>query len=448
MTGPGFFTPPAADRYALRCARVPRSLLAAPPADPRQHEDFTTCDIVVENGRIADVAPAGSVDAGLGPDLDASIVLPGLIDAHAHLDKGHIWRRSPNLSGDTRGAAMATTADRSANWTAEDVRRRMSFGLAVAYAKGVVAIRTHLDSLAPQASITFPVFRTLREEWAGRIELQASSIGPIDIFMSDAGRELADIVAKSQGNLGCGSRFVQPLPEIVPPELDIAYNNLFALAEERGLDIDLHVDESGDIDARALIRIARIALKRNFKGRILCGHCCALALQTDELIDETLKACREAGIDIVSLPSVNLYLQGRTTRRTPKWRGVTLLHEMKAHGLKVAIAGDNVRAPFHAYGDHDMLDTYTQAVRILHLDHPFDDWITSVTTMPAAIMGLECKGRIARGAAADLLVLRARDYGEMIARFQADRVIIRAGRAIDTTLPDYRQLDDIPGLGP
>src|SRR6266581_3173887 len=48
----------------------------------------------------------------------------------------------------------------------------MVFGLQCAWAKGVVAIRTHLDSGAPQPAITFPVFRQLRDEWAGRIELQ------------------------------------------------------------------------------------------------------------------------------------------------------------------------------------------------------------------------------------------------------------------------------------
>jgi cytosine deaminase len=31
----------------------------------------------------------------------------------------------------------------------------------------------------------------------------------------------------------------------------------------------------------------------------------------------------------------------------------------------------------------------------------------------------------------------------MLSRFQADRVVIRKGRSIDTSLPDYRQLDDL-----
>jgi cytosine/creatinine deaminase len=126
----------------------------------------------------------------------------------------------------------------------------------------------------------------------------------------------------------------------------------------------------------------------------------------------------------------------------------TTLHEMKATGMRVAIAGDNVRDPFYAYGDHDMLETFTQAVRILHLDHPLGDWIEAATVTPAAIMKLEGYGKLGRGLPADLIVLRARSYSEMLARFQFDRVVIRKGRAIDTTLPDYRRLDAIVGGPP
>ena len=136
-----------------------------------------------------------------------------------------------------------------------------------------------------------------------------------------------------------------------------------------------------------------------------------------------------------------MYLQDRSQEaRTPRWRGVTVLHEMKARGLRVAVAGDNCRDPFYAYGDHDMLDTFTQAVKILHLDHPLGDWIRAATETPAAIMGLD-RGTLKVGGPADLLVLKARSYSEMLARSQFDRTVIRAGRAIDTTLPDYRELD-------
>ena len=46
--------------------------------------------------------------------------------------------------------------------------------------------------------------------------------------------------------------------------------------------------------------------------------------------------------------------------RTPRWRGVTLLHELRSHAVPVAIASDNTRDQFYAYGDLDMLEVFNQ----------------------------------------------------------------------------------------
>jgi cytosine deaminase len=82
-----------------------------------------------------------------------------------------------------------------------------------------------------------------------------------------------------------------------------------------------------------------------------------------------------------------MFLQDRRGGRTPRWRGVTALHELKAAGVNVMIASDNVRDPFYAYGDLDMLEVWREGVRILHLDYPFADWAPAVREAPARAMG-------------------------------------------------------------
>ena len=61
----------------------------------------------------------------------------------------------------------------------------------------------------------------------------------------------------------------------------------------------------------------------------------------------------------------------------------------------------------------------------------------------AAIAGFEHAGQLTPGAPADLVLFTARNWTELFARPQADRIVLRAGEAIDTTLPDFRELDDL-----
>lgn len=406
--------------------------------------DGASADIRITDGLIAAIAPAGT--AAEGVDLRRGMALPCFADIHTHLDKGHIWPRSPNPDGTFMGALTAVMGDRERSWSADDMEARFRFGLACAYAHGTSAIRTHLDTYLPHAHESWAVFSRLREEWAGRIALEAVSICPIDRFAGEAGAEIADLVAAHGGILGFVTRLTGQGEGAIPPGFQDLLDHCFALAEARGLDLDLHVDESGETEAATLPLIARTALRRRFKGRIQVGHICSLSLQSDAVIAETIGLVREAGISVVSLPMCNMYLQGRAPGTTPRWRGVTLLHELAAAGVPVSVASDNCRDPFYAFGDHDMLEVFREAVRIAHLDHPVAPWFAAVTTTPATLMRREATLRA--GAPADIVLLRARAWHEALSRQQADRIVLRRGRAIDTTLPDYAELDALLGRPP
>jgi cytosine/creatinine deaminase len=428
---------PAEPAYVLRNVTVARTLLAQPQTYPG-NGDTVRLDLTVDRGRIARITPAGAGEGGPSVDLDGGMVWPCFTDIHTHLDKGHIWPRSPNPDGHHTSARAAVAADRTAHWSAADVAARMRFALRCAYAHGTRAVRTHIDSYGGQAEISWSVLAAMRAEWQGRIALQGVSLIGIEAFRDEAGgARLADLVARHGGILGAAMT--------TEPGLDTLLDRVFALAQARQLELDFHVDETNDPQSRSLAHIAAVAIRRRFGGRVVVGHCCSLALQPAVEADGTMDLVAEAGLAVVSLPMCNLYLMDRAAGRTPRWRGVTLLHELAARGVRTMAASDNCRDPFYAYGDHDALEVFRQAVRIAHLDHPVGEWPRLVTVTPAAVMGLD--SRIAEESPADLVLFRARNYNELLSRSQHDRTVLRDGAPIDTTTPDYRELDPLPDTG-
>lgn len=401
-------------------------------------DGFGLYDISIVDGRVAAITPAAADLRRAENDMGGRIATPCFTDCHTHLDKGHIWPRRPNPDGTFQGALGAVREDRLSSWSAQDVEARMQFGLECAYAYGTRAIRTHLDSLVPQDSISWPIFEDMRARWSDRITLQASSLVPID-DVRDVKQfgALATRVAQAGGTLGAVAFMVEDLDELL--------DTMMRLASEHGLDLDFHADETDDPDADALDHIARAVVRNRFEGRVLVGHCCSLARQSDDAALATLDRVAEAGLSIVSLPLCNLYLQDRRTdQATPRWRGVTLVHEMAARGINVAIASDNTRDPFYAYGDLDMLEVYRTGTRVGHFDHPVGDWPRTVFANPVAAMGLdEVHGRIAVGEPADLIVFEGRSWTELLSRPEANRIVIRNGSVIDRQVPPYARLDHL-----
>ena len=216
------------------------------------------------------------------------------------------------------------------------------------------------------------------------------------------------------------------------------------MAEARGLALDYHVDETGDPEVATLRVIAELVLEMGVDRPVTVGHCCSLAVQPDGEAMRTLDLVAKAGLNVVSLPMCNLYLQDRNDGRTPRWRGITLVHEMRDRGIPVTFASDNTRDPFYAYGDLDMLEVIREAVRIGHLDHTDANWLDAFGAVPAQACGFDQRA-LRPGEPADFMILNARDVSELLSRPQSDRVVIRAGRAIQRALPQYRELDRLFG---
>ena len=435
---------PHTSHYWLKNAHVPICLIETDfEILPQTREGLSLMDIEVDGGVISQIVYS-SFSPSSAPqqtgdiptiDLQGGQLWPCFVDMHTHLDKGHIWVRSPNPDGSFNGALEAGARDSEQYWNAEDIYRRMEFGLKCSYAHGTKAIRTHIDCFDELTDISLDTFQALQKQWIDRLILQPVSLVSGDYFLTQAGEKLADKITNVGGVLGAVL--------FMNSDLDRQLNRLFDLAQERQLNLDLHTDENGDPNSVVLKQVAKTAIGYQFTGKIICGHCCSLAVQTPEQVRETIQLVKEANISIVSLPMCNLYLQSRQDHHTPQWRGVTLLHELKQQGIPVAVASDNCRDPFYGFGDHDVLEVFNMSVRIAHLDMPYGDWPTTVTKAAADMIGLPNIGRIRVGLPADLILFKGRNFSELLSRSQHDRVVLRNGLAIDTNLPDYRELDDL-----
>lgn len=435
----------------VRRARVPSTLLppglATGSVDPL--EPAVLCDLTIADGKFSSVTPAADGTAtptttgfaGVPREFDAAgaLVFPAFIDAHVHLDKTHTWHRAPNRTGTFMDALTSLGRDKD-NWSEGDLLRRAGFALRTAWAHGTRVIRTHVDTGLPWAATSHAAMAALREEWRGRITLQTVPLCGGDAYFGNAGEALADL-ALGHGASALGG-FLQMSPDL-PRQID----RLLAVARDRGVGIDLHVDENGNPQAECLRLVAEGVLRAQFPHPVVCGHCCSLAVQEPARARSTIDLVRAARIGIISLPLCNLYLQDRRSAgtefpRTPLWRGLTLIHDFLDAGVPVACASDNVRDAFYAFGDYDLVEVYTQSVRLAHLDARLADSVRVVTQTAADLVGLPAYGRIAPGAPANLVVFDAHRFSELLSRPGAARRCIDGEEIHTPRLPDFSELLD------
>jgi cytosine/creatinine deaminase len=378
-------------------------------------------DIYIQNSLLAGIKPAQGA-----PNLIVNakqMLLPAFVDLHLHIDKTFVVDEVGAAEGDLF-AAIERMAKHREGWSAEQIEARMQRALTEAYANGCRALRTHLDWMNKDAPKSLAVFEKLRDQWRGKLTLQCVSLTPLDYF-DDAfsSEELALEVATA--NLTCDQqRGEAALLGAFVYRNERIYDKLqrvFDLATKNHLDLDFHVDEGLDADARGLRAIAELTIKNDYKGRVTCGHACSLAMQSDEEALATLKLCAQAGIHLVALPATNLYLQG-AWNRTPIERGLTRLREARDAGVNVSIATDNVADGFYPYGSYNPLASYALGVQMGHLSQPLD-WLSSITSTPSKAMRLPWDGLIREGCSVDdLLLVQAGDMRDLMNAPRVQRV--------------------------
>lgn len=407
----------------LRGLRLPQWLL---PANwPQTDSGPAWADLLIDpEGQVVRLqphgSPSGAPDMGRCWDVQGALALPGLVDAHTHIDKTFTLPRMRNVTPGLLGAIEAMMVDR-AQWTPNDIHQRASRALEWSYRSGVTRLRTHCDWWEPdQVPVAWPVLQDLAEAWRGRMRLERVSLIPLPLFADrHAAHELARTVARSGPDTLLGG-FVHST-HWDPGAL----RHLLEAAAHHGLDVDLHVDEELQVEAQGLLTTARLAQEMGFAGRIVCGHTCALSVQDERTAQATLDAVAQAPITLVTLPVTNLLLQDAQTARTPRTRGITLVKEARSRGIPVLMASDNVQDPFCPMGSYDPLEAMTIGLPAAQLTQAFDRWTDAFCR--ADWLDRAPNPPLAPGEPADLVIFVDADHWGFPSRTQ-QRVVLRRGR--------------------
>ena len=130
-------------------------------------------DILIgTDGRVGALLPPGSqVEAADTLDLGGKLVVPGLVDAHQHLDKSRTITRVDNPRGDLEGAVLAFRTY-AAGMTRADIVKRAEQTIAACSARGTVAIRSHTNLDPESGTRGIEALIELRERWRERLRLQ------------------------------------------------------------------------------------------------------------------------------------------------------------------------------------------------------------------------------------------------------------------------------------
>ncbi|MEO8153172.1 MAG: amidohydrolase family protein [Rhizobacter sp.] len=389
----------------------------------------TGIDVLAQAGRIAAIGPQLPAPEGV-PVIDAQgqLLSPPFVDAHFHMDAtlSHGLPRV-NQSG-TLLEGIALWGELKPLLTQEALVERAMQYCDWAVAKGLLAIRTHVD-VCDERLLAVEALLQVKARVKPYLDLQLVA------FPQDGVLRSPTAMGNLKRALDLGVDVVGGIPHFERTMADGAESVrlLCELAAARGLRVDMHCDESDDPLSRYIETLAFHTQRLGLHGRVTGSHLTSMHSMDNYYVSKLIPLIAEAQVSAIANPLINITLQGRHDTY-PKRRGMTRVPELMAAGVTVGFGHDCVMDPWYSMGSGDMLEVAHMGLHVAQMTSQaqmracFD----AVTVNNAKILGLEGYG-LEPGCRADFVLLQARSPVEAI-RLRATRLaVVRGGEVISRT---------------
>jgi cytosine deaminase len=403
----------------------------------------TGISIAVRDGKIVGLAPGLRGLSRQVIDAQGLLVSPPFVDAHFHMDTTLSYGLPRVNESGTLLEGIALWGELKPQLTQDALIARAMTYCDWAVAKGLLAIRTHVDVCDPRL-LAVEALLEVKRHVAPYLDLQLVAFPQDGLLRSTQGP--AQQLDNLKRALDMGIDVVGGIPHFERTFDDgaLSIKLLCELAAERGLHVDMHCDESDDPHSRHVETLAFQTQRLGLQGRVTGSHLTSMHSMDNGYVNKLLPLMAEAQLHVVANPLINITLQGRQDSY-PKRRGMTRVPELLAVGINVAFGHDCVMDPWYALGSGDMLEVAhlglhdAQMTSQAAMHQCFD----AVTLNPARVLGLSGYG-LEVGCNADFVLLQARNPVEAI-RLRATRLMVfRRGKVVAQT-PAATATLNLPG---
>jgi cytosine deaminase len=378
--------------------------------------DGTICDIGVTDGRVSTISPMGSqaLEAKERIDLGESLVVPGFVEGHIHLDTSFYGDKWIPHKPCTNGFDVhERVAFQHQNMTlAAPMIERARNQLDLCIANGATAMRSHVMVDGSVGLKSLKTILQVREEYRDLIDIQLVAFPQSGILKCPGTAELMDEA------IGIGADVVGGLDPASFDRDPVAHLDIvFGIAEKRGVDVDIHLHDAGALGVFTIEEICTRTRALGMQGHVAVSHAYGLGDLSADAANRAAQTLATSGVSIMT--------------NAPGAHNFPPVALLRAAGVTVFSGSDNIRDSWWPYGDGDMLG---RAMLIgyrsgFNTDDELAAAFDVVTAAGAKALRLEGYGLTISGRA-DFVTLAAEHVPEAVVTVPRGRSVYKAGRLV------------------
>ena len=370
-------------------------------------------DVLVSNGKIARIAASIAPPAGCAiEDGGGEILLPGLVEAHTHLDKS-LWGL-PWYKNEVGPKLLDKIDNERLNKRrfGMDPYQQSARQTVQSSVMGSTHIRSHVDVDTDHGMWGIEGVMKMRAGYKDIMDVEIVAFPQSGLLRRPGTLELMDQAMKLGSEVVGG---VDPCAIDRDPKGHL--DAIFALSQKYGKPLDIHLHEPGEMGVFSADLICERTRALGLKGMVTISHAFCLGSPDRDLVDPLIAQLADLDIAIMTT--------GPASRPAPP------VKRLVDAGIRVCSGSDGIRDTWGPYGNADMLERamFVGLRNNFRRDDELAIALDVCTTHGARVMELEGYG-VAEGCKADLVIAPGETVAEAIVTRSPKRRVIKGGKVV------------------